>query len=86
MRINLKFGKYKHCLWRWHTPNDIKRHPDRFRLLEGKAHKTGSLYYCDSYLEAQFVMALFDGVGLYSDVFADGEPRFVVASKKRYKS
>lgn len=81
--VKLKFGAFRHCLWDSSCKNLIKEQPERFELLEGKPCKTGTMYFCITYLEAQVVMALEKGVGLYDDVI---NGNFVVCSKKPFKS
>lgn len=81
--MGLSFGKYRHCLWVTSCKNFIKKYDSRFVLLEGKKCETGTMYFCNTYLEAIFCMKLFDGVGLYSDQYVDDDsPRYVVCSKK----
>ncbi len=84
--VTLNFGEYKHCLWTTATKNFRIEQSDRFALLEGEECDTGTMFFCNSYLEAQFVMALEEGVGLYSDEYSDGQDSFVVCSKKSFDS
>lgn len=83
--VTLNFGKYKNCLWVSACPNFMKEHNDRFDLLEGEECKVGTMFFCNTYLEAQFVMALEEGIGLYSDEYSD-DHHFVVCSKKSFNS
>lgn len=83
--LKLKFGKYKHCLWNIAHKNFIKDQPERFVLLEGRPCTTGTMYFCNTYLEAQFVMALENGVGLYSDEDADKNNSYTVCTKKKFQ-
>jgi hypothetical protein len=80
--VTLNFGKYKHCLWTTTCKNFIKKYPERFVLLEGSACTTGFMYFCNTYLEAQFVMALEEGVALYAD--EANTKVFIVVSEKEY--
>jgi len=82
--LAVSFGAYRHCLWDTCCKNIIKD-PDqkgRFQLLEGKKCESGTLYFCERYLEARIVMETEQGIGLYSDEMWGG---FVVASKKPFK-
>lgn len=83
MKMNsLNFGKYRHCLYHTASANFIKEDRERFVLLEGKKCETGTMFFCNTYLEAIFVMKLEKGIGLYSDENGDA---FVVCSKKSFK-
>lgn len=78
----LSFGQARHGLWSQACENFISEQPERFVLMEGKKCLKGTVYFCNTYLEAIFTMKLFNGVGLYSDEY-DGN--WVVASKNRYE-
>lgn len=80
--VTLNFGQGKHCLWNTAIANFIQEEPERFVLLEGEECHTGTMYFCDRYLEAQFIMALEDGVALYFDKQAGGNERYVVVSNQ----
>jgi len=79
--VTLNFGDYSHCLWDAAQKNFIEEQPDRFALLEGEECKSGTMFFCERYLEAQFLMALEDGKGLYSD---EDTGTFVVCSTKEF--
>jgi len=65
--------------------NFIKEQSDRFHLLEGKKCETGTMFFCNTYLEAKFLMAIEKGVALYRDDCSDSG-KFVVCTEKEFNS
>lgn len=83
--VELKFGSHADLLWETSMKNFISEQPTRFELMEGVECLTGTMYWCERYLEAVFTMALCDGVALYYDnTDSDDFGHYVVISKKLF--
>lgn len=76
--VKLQFGKARDQLWTTSCKNFIKDQSERFELLEGRKCLTGTMFFCNSYLEAVFVRALEHGTCILWDM---SQEQFVVICK-----
>jgi hypothetical protein len=88
--ITLELGEYANCLWVTKMSNRIRGQEERYEHLEGKETLDGTMYFCNSYLEAQVLRAYIKAqsgleTGLYKDQENDeDEEAWVVASPEKY--
>jgi hypothetical protein len=72
----------RHFLWEVSCENFIKLQPDRFILLDGKKNLKGTLYFCETILDAIACKNSYNGTSIYCDGEQGG---FVVVTNEVYK-